>query len=314
MKKQFMAAGMAALMAMSMAACGGSSSSTSTTAAASSAVAKTEAAKDASSEASSEAGSEAASADFKTVEPGVLHVGTSPDFAPYEFIDKDGNVVGFDISLAKEIADTYGLKLQIDKMSFDGILMDVQSGNVDLGISGFSPTDERKEVVDFSDIYYSSSQSFMIRTEDKDKFKSFDDINKKDYSIGAQLGSIQQELCQQDTPDANGVFEQDVTTVISDLANDKLDGAFIETATAEQYAKDNPDIMIAWAVPYDADGSAVAIKKGNTALTEAVNKVIAKVTSDGTMDKFVADAQKIADESGANGGEDTSADTTAAAQ
>jgi len=235
--------------------------------------------------------------EITTVAEGKLTVATSPDFAPYEFyyINEDGEaeLAGFDMSLAQRIADELGLELNVVPMSFDGILMELQNGNADLGIAGFSPSPDRAEVFDFSDLYYLGGQSFCIRAEDAEKYTSYEDF--EGLPVGAQTGSIQYELAQENTPNANITGLDKVTDIVSELISGKLEGAFIETAVAEQYAKNYPDLYIAWEVEYDdAEGSAIALAKGNDTLLAAVNEVIATVLEDGSMDEYITTAQEMA--------------------
>lgn len=295
------------LAAASLAACGSSSTPATTTAAATEA-ATTAAAEDTTA-AATEAASEGAAEgngeivevpkDFTTVNAGKLTVATSPDFAPYEFyhINADGTpeLSGFDVALAKRIAEDLGLEVQFVPMDFDGILMELQSGNVDLGISGFSPSPERADTFDFSDLYYKGGQSFVIRKADHDKYKDYAAFDK--LPVGAQNGSIQMDLAKENTPNANIIGLAKVTDIVSELVSGKLEGGFIETAVAEQYIKNYPELEIAWDVPYDTEGSAIALKKGSD-LLPAVNAVINNALSDGSMDQYVADAQELASDEG----------------
>ena len=142
-----------------------------------------------------------------TVEGGKLTVATSPDFAPYEFyaIDENGDpqLAGFDMDLAQYIADYLGLSLEIVPMDFDGTIMELQNGNVDLGMAGYSPDPKRADSMDFSDIYITGGQSFVCVESNKDLFTSLEDANNADYQIGAQVGSIQADLAHENTPDAD---------------------------------------------------------------------------------------------------------------
>ncbi len=205
-------------------------------------------------------------------------------------------LAGFDIALAQRIADNLGLELKVVPMDFDGILMELQNGNIDLGISGFSPSPERAETFDFSDLYYMGGQSFVIRVADKDKYTDYAAFDG--LPVGAQTGSIQMGLAEENTPNANIIGLPKVTDLINELLSGKLEGAFIETAVAEQYIKNYPDLMIAWEVPYDTEGSAIALKKGNDGLREAVNGVIKEVLADGSMDEYIATAQDQASDEG----------------
>ena len=121
-----------------------------------------------------------------------------------------------------------------------------------------------------------------------------EDANNKDYSIGAQTGSIQLDLANENTPDADIVSLPKVTDIITELLTGKMDGAFIETAVAESYQKNYPDLEIVCDVPYDTEGSAIGVAKGNEALLKAVNEAIADAIDDGSIDKFVADATELA--------------------
>ena len=233
-----------------------------------------------------------------TVTEGKLTVATSPDFAPYEFyaIAEDGtpSLAGFDIALAGYIADHMGLELEIVPMDFDGVLMELATKKVDLGLAGLSPDPDREDAMDFSDIYYEGGQSFVTITANKDKFTSLDDVNKADVSVGAQIASIQMELAEQYSADADIIPLVKVTDIIAELLTGKLDGAYIETAVAESYKTNYPELEIVLEVPYDVAGSAVGVQEGNAALMEAVNAAIADAIADGSMSKFVAEAGELA--------------------
>ena len=241
---------------------------------------------------------ESAASASTTVSEGKLTVATSPDFAPYEFyaIDDSGNaqLAGFDMALAQYIADYLGLELEVIPMDFDGVLAEVTAGNVDLGMAGLSPDPERMEAMDFSDIYYMGGQSLVIHKDNKDKWSSLEELNDPSLSIGAQLASIQYDLAVENTPDADIVQLAKVTDVVSELLSGKLDAGYVETVVAESYAKNYPDLYIAFDVPYEVEGSSVGVVKGNEALLNGVNDAIAAALADGTMDDFVAQANEQA--------------------
>lgn len=234
----------------------------------------------------------------ETVTAGKLTVATSPDFAPYEFyaIGEDGTpaLAGFDMAIARYIADYMGLELEVVPMDFDGVLSELATGNVDLGLAGLSPDPARADAMDFSDIYYQGGQSLVTVADKADSIKSFDDVNKPEMSVGAQIGSIQMDLANANTPNADIVALPKVTDLISELIGGKMDAAFIETAVAESYKTNYPELTLVLDVPYDVAGSAVGIKKGNEALKNAVNEAIAAAIKDGSMDKFVAEANELA--------------------
>ena len=301
MKKKLLATLMAVAMVASLSACG--SSETATTDATEEAVveeATDEAAVETEEAADTETdeAAEADSAAIETVTAGKLTVATSPDFAPYEFyaIGEDGTptLAGFDMALAQYIADYLGLELEVIPMDFDGVLSELQTKSVDLGMAGLSPDEKRMDIMDFSDIYYLGGQSLVTTQENADVYNTFEAVNKPEVSVGAQTGSIQVDLANTNSPDADIISLPKVTDIIAELLAGKLDAAYIETAVAESYQKNYPELAIVLDVPYDVAGSAIGVSKGNEALLAGVNEAIAAALADGTMDRFVAEANELA--------------------
>ena len=235
---------------------------------------------------------------YNTLTPGVLTVATSPDFAPYEFyvVDENGEyqLAGFDVALAQYIADYLGLELEVIPMDFDGTLAELAAKTVDLSLAGYSPDPSRMDKMDFSEIYYTGGQSFVTVKANADKFPSLEATNDPQWTIGAQNGSIQMDLANENSPEADIVSLTKVTDIIAELIAGTLDGAYIETAVAETYAINYPDLAVVLDVPYDSEGSAVGVCKDNTALLDGVNAAIKAALADGSMDKFVAEANEQA--------------------
>ena len=290
---------LALAMTLSLAACGGDSGSGSSSGSSGS-TSDTQ-----TSGGSADAGDDYASMDLndlksaiETVNSGKLTVATSPDFAPYEFyaLDDAGSpsLAGFDPALAGYIADYLGLELEVTPIDFDGVLMEVQTKSADLGMAGLSPDPKRENIMDFSDIYYLGGQSFCCLQSNKDLVPDLESTNKPEYQIGAQTGSIQVDLAQTNSPDSDIIQLAKVTDIIAELLAGKMDGAYIETAVAESYAQNYPELCVALNVPYDVSGSAIGVVKDNPALLAAVNLAIASAIEDGSMDKFVAEANELA--------------------
>ena len=234
---------------------------------------------------------------IETINSGKLTMVTSPDFAPYEFyaLDESGNpsLAGFDIALGQYIADFIGLELEIIPMDFDGTITELGMGSADIGMAGYSPDPEREKAMSFSNVYYTGGQSFVCHVDNKDAFTALEDANKADYQIGAQIGSIQADLANTNTPDADIVELSKVTDIIAEVISGKLDGAFIETVVAETYAKNYPELCVVLPVPYDAEGSVVGVNKNNEPLLAAVNLAIEAALADGSMSQFVAEANEL---------------------
>lgn len=229
---------------------------------------------------------------------GKLVVGTSADYPPYEFhtmANGKDEIVGFDIDIAKEVAKELGVELEVKDMDFDGLLVALQAGKVDMVFAGMTPTDERKENADFSDIYYSATHRFILRSGEEGSVKSFDDLKGK--KIGVQKGSIQEGIAKDNFDEANIKSLAKVTDLVLDLKNKKVDAILIEEGVAKINCDKNKDIAMSDFVVTDENGgAAIALKKGSTELQTEVNKTISKLKEEDKITKFVSDANDLAAE------------------
>lgn len=226
---------------------------------------------------------------------GKLVVGTSADYPPYEFhkeVNKKDEIVGFDIEIAKALAKDLGVTLEIKDMKFDGLLAALEAGNVDFVISGMTPTPERQQSVDFTKIYYTAVQKVVVRTEDKDKYKSIDDLKGK--KVGAQKAATQETIVREQMPNSEVKALSKISDLMLDLKNNKSDALVVELPVATAYLSKNPDLTITDIKLENPDsGSAIAVKKGSPELVEAMNKSLDKLINDKAIDKMVTEANDL---------------------
>ncbi len=288
--KQMLALGATAMMAISLAACGSSSSNP---AGSSSAPAST---------ASSTAVS-AGKAENHTVEAikakGKLVVTTEATYPPFEFQTPDGELAGLDISLAKALAEELGVELEMQNITFEMVVSEVQAGNADLAIAGLSPTAERKESVDMSDVYYGGIQVILVREEDYEKFSTADSL--ANATIATQKGAIQQTLMEEQFPEAESLLLPKFPQCIQELKLGNCDAVMIDEASANNYMKSVEGLVVAQ-VPVETDptenGNAVAVMKGNTDLMDWVNAKIAEYTENGKIQEWYDAATEAAEAAG----------------
>ena len=235
---------------------------------------------------------------LKTVKEGYLTVATSPDYAPFEFysLDEKGKptLVGFDMDLAKYVADYLGLTLELVPMDFDGTITELGNKKCDLSMAGYSPDPDRLIYMDFTDVYYTSEQVLVTTADKKDIITSTEIANNPDYKIGVQIGSIQADLAKEFTPNADIVELSKVTDIVMELSTGKLDAAFIETPVVQAYSNTYKNLEIACVIPQDDNGSVIGVYKGNADLLKYVNEAINKCISDGTFAQYVAKAVDLA--------------------
>ena len=265
----------AAALVLSLAACGSTASSAASSEAASSDAASSEAA-------SSEAASETETAELSTVEPGKLIMSTNAAFPPYEMTTDAGEFEGIDIETAQAIADKLGLELQIDDMDFDAALLAVQQGKSDLVMAGVTVTDERQNVMDFTDSYATGIQSIIVK-EDSD-IASVDDLAGK--KIGTQRGTTGYLYCSDDFGDENVVAYDNGLTAVQMLNNGQVDCVVIDNAPAKEFVAANPGLKLL-DTAYVEENYAIGVGKGNTELKDAINTALEELKADGTLQAIV---------------------------
>ena len=231
-------------------------------------------------------GSTKADNELGLVEAGKLIMSTNAAFPPYEMTTDDGGFEGIDVEIADAIAKKLGLELVVDDMDFDSALLAVQQGKSDIVMAGVSVTDERKLVMEFSESYATGIQVVIVK-EGSDV--TMDNLGEK--MIGCQRGTTGY-IYASDTPDNGGYGEDHVTafdngaSAVQALNNGQVDCVIIDSAPAQEYVKANPGLTLLegnWV----EEEYAIGMNKSNTALKEAVNKALAELTADGTVQKII---------------------------
>ena len=238
-------------------------------------------------------------------ESGVLTITTSPDFSPMEFVDssKSGQeqYVGFDISLAKYIAEYLGVTLEVQAMGFDACQTAVFTGSVFMSISGYSWMEERAENYELSDYYYAgdneTEQVLLISAADAEKFTSAADF--AGVKVGAQNASLQMSLVTEQLPDAEAVTIGDIGVGVLELQSGNIDALAVAKGNGEQIIANNPDlVMCSWEfeVSEEFEANVIMITKGETELLEVVNQALAEAKEKGYYaewyEQALADAAK----------------------
>jgi len=259
-------------------------------------------------------GGEASSGDVleEIQDRGELNIGTSPDYPPMKFYVLDDNgerqIAGSDISLAQAIADEIGVDLNITATDFNGVMANVQTGSVDMGISGFTWTEERADVMQFSDGYLQESelgyQGVMMNEAFAEKFDSLEDIEAADLVIGAQGGSIQYELAQT-LASAENIKQYGTLDVgLSALNEGDIDAMIVATSSAAPMLETFPNLTILPQEDFDLDPerkystNVISFPMGEEyqSLIDVANEVINESIEDGTMDEWQAEARELSEE------------------
>ncbi len=222
------------------------------------------------------AASNAASAVQAIKDKGVLVVGTSVDFPPYEFVDTasgKGEIVGVDVALAQKVADKLGVRLVVQNIDFSILASEITKGKIDLAVAGLNPSKERQSQLIFSKPYMNSPQTLLVRTKEAAAYKTLADFKGK--SIGAQRGSLQESIAKTKLPDANVIVYNQIGDLLEALKEGKVDAVVYEAVGAKPYLLMDPSLSDS-NVHFDdvSSTSAVAVGKNNEALLAIINTVI----------------------------------------
>lgn len=220
-------------------------------------------------------------------EEAVLVVATSADQPPFEFFNATQNKIeGFDVDLAEEIAKRLNKKIEIRDIDFGGILPSIQSGQVDIAISGITRTAEREKTIDFTIDYYKPQMAIVYKTTSPVLNES--EFNKK--KVGAQVGSYHQMLLESVLDKNNLTFSIVARTRLLDLVQELLSGnlnaVVMDYAPAEKFLINHKGTIAI--VPFehpDAQAYAIGLPKGSS-LRKPINKILLDLKKEGFIKKL----------------------------
>jgi len=217
---------------------------------------------------------------------GKIVVGTSADYEPWEYKDDNDDFAGADMDIMREIASRMGVEVEFQDLGFDALVTAVKEGKVDAAIAAMAATDERKESVAFSKVYY-AGDNVIVTTADSGI--SFDDpLEAANYTIGTQSGTIMYYWVEDNliTPglldeDALSLYERNEQVAL-DLQAGRIEIGIMDLEPGKQFMAD-PDFgfVEVWRGPMDPNGQAIAIMQGEDALKAELDMHITDLLNEG---------------------------------
>ncbi len=223
-----------------------------------------------------------------TAKNGTIKMATNAEFPPFEFVTNQGLVDtfdGIDVAIGVEIAKALGKQLEVENMDFEAVLAAIPTDNADFAAAGLTANDERRKNMDFSDTYFNATQYIIVKA-DNDGIKSAADFTDK--RVGALAGYTGEKVCLTLQIGSLESFKKGVDA-ISALKSNLVDAVVIDSHTAIAMVAKNPDLKIVEdPTVFESESYAIAVKKGNTELLDAINKVLADMKSTGKIDELTA--------------------------
>lgn len=210
-------------------------------------------------------------------------IATDATYAPMEYMDKNGEIVGTDIDIVNAIAEELGIEIEFKNYGWEPLFTAVQNGEVDFAVSSITITQERKETFDFSDPYYTANQLILV-PEDSD-VTQFSDL--KDKKVSVQINTTGHGVVKDllGKTSSKIVATETMPLAISEMINGNADAAIGDNAVINEYKKNNPNVSVKTIEDesFEKEYYGLMVKKGNTELLELLNEGIQKLKDNGKL-------------------------------
>ncbi len=214
----------------------------------------------------------------------VVVVGTNAEYPPFEYVDEDGNITGFDVDIINAIAEKQGLEVQLVNTRWDGIFVALASGEFDMVISAATITDERKETVNFTDPYFNAGQMIAVRKEDAGNITSPDDL--PGLTVGVQLGTTG-DIAASEMEGVTVERYDEITQAFQALANGSVDAIVNDGPVSADIIRSNPEFNCTMVgEPFTDELYGMAVRKELPDLLASLNEGLAAIKADGTYDEI----------------------------
>lgn len=221
---------------------------------------------------------------------GKLVAGTSADYPPFESVDENGNMVGFDIDLINEIGKRMGVEVEIQDMPFDSLIAGVQEGKIDLSIAAFNYTEERDKTVDFTDAYYYAEDGFLVAEDFAGEITAPEDAAQ--YKVGVQTGATADSWATENLLDAGLMSEENLfryermDQAALDVKAGRIDILITDYIPAQALAGELGGLKVVYHAEISTGPVNIIVPEGDVELTNALNEIIADLLEEGFIDEL----------------------------
>jgi len=211
-----------------------------------------------------------------------LVVGLDDNFPPMGFRGSNGEIVGFDIDMAKEVGKRLGVKVTFKPVEWDGIILSLNNKDIDVIWNGLTITDKRKEQIGFSKVYLQNKQIIMVSSKSTISKKS----GLSNKNVGLQLGSSSETALAKDTALTKSLKQvkkySNNTEALLDLNAGRIDAVIVDEVVGRYYASKKPGVYKVLDENLGVEDYGVGLRKTDTSLTNEINKLLVEIKNDGT--------------------------------
>jgi len=221
------------------------------------------------------------------MERGKLRVGMEPGYMPFEMTNKKGEIVGFDVDMAKRMAKAMGVELELVSTAWDGIIPALITKKFDIIMSGMTLTQERNLKIGFADPYIVIGQSILIDKQLAGTVNSYKDLNDKKYKVASKLGTTGEQAVKRMIPNASYISFETEQEGVMDLLNGKVDAFVYDLPfNAIAFAEKGQGKVVLLDEPFTYEPLAWAVNRGNHDFINWLNNFLRQAKNDGTYEKI----------------------------
>lgn len=233
------------------------------------------------------AGSVTAGALDEIQKRGTLRVGMEPGYMPFELTNQKGEIIGFDVDMAKRIAKAMEVELELVSTAWDGIIPALLTGKFDILMSGMTLTQQRNMSINFAQPYIVIGQSILVNKKYEGTVEDYKDLNDPKYTVASKLGTTGEQAVKRLIPNAKYISYETEQEGVLEVINGKVDAFIYDMPyNAIAYAQRGGEKIFHLGEPFTFEPLAWAIRKGDPDFLNWLNNFMFQVKSDGTYEKI----------------------------
>ena len=218
---------------------------------------------------------------------GKLRVGMEPGYMPFELTNKKGEIIGFDVDMAKRMAKAMDVELELVSTAWDGIIPALLTDKFDIIMSGMTLTQQRNLSVNFAQPYIIIGQSMLVAKKHEGTVTYYKDVNDPKFTVGSKLGTTGEQAVKRLIPNAKYISYETEQEGVLELINGKLDAFVYDMPyNAIAFVQRGGEKIYHLNEPFTYEPLAWAIRQGDVDFLNWLNNFMFQVKNDGTYEKI----------------------------